>query len=267
MDELIAEFKALVDQLPNEGGLATSIGLLLQQMEARSAKLLKLCAIPHQFDLAILNILAPDLDTAEAEKKYIEFSELSLVKKSQEGLALHDEARAYLFSEWLKPQNVLEFTAVNARLSTYFEQCMAGASSEALENLEPRWMFHLLGAKQAEGFREFERLFRKMHYQFRLSQCQSLVQLVHEYDPILEMQYARQLAYQEGKLAIDLYHLDSAEKLFTRILDDNDSDPELKIKSYNRLGIVYAMQRYWSAAIDSYQKALQLANIIGYPRI
>lgn len=126
-------------------------------------------------------------------------------------------------------------------------------------------MFHLVGAEQARGFVEFEQLFRQMRHQFRLSECENLISLMHEYDAILLPTYLVRLAYHEGKLAADRCQWARAEQLFKHVLsheslEPESLEPELRVKAYNRLGIVYAEQRNWQAAVDFSQKALQLAG-------
>ena len=56
MQNLFEEFQHLINQLP-EDTPGASVELLLMQMEPTQSKLLKLCAIPHQFNLYICNHL------------------------------------------------------------------------------------------------------------------------------------------------------------------------------------------------------------------
>ncbi len=259
MDELLEEFQHLIDRLPG-GTLAGGIELLLQQLEPDRAEQLKLCGIPHQFDPFILQALVPGLDSLQAEARCVEFSRLSIIIAHPEGLAIHDEARHHVFNDWLRAQHAPGFVVASARLVEYFDRMALEASGEALENIERRRMFHLVGAEQARGFVEFEQLFRQMRYQFRLNECESLINLMHEYDAILLPTYRVRLAYHEGKLAADRCQWARAEQLFKHVLSHGSLEPELRVKAYNRLGIVYAEQRNWQGAVDFSQKALQLAG-------
>src|SRR5262249_42508547 len=149
------------------------------------ARHFRFCAIPHQFNVDILQILVPALGLDQARERIAGFAELSIVFRSEEGWAMHDDARHYLFDQWLKPDRTHEFRAASDRLAVYFDKAAKEAQGAALENLQYQHMFHLLGANQNEGFAMFERLCRAARHQFRLSKCESLINLVHEYDQVL----------------------------------------------------------------------------------
>ena len=239
--------------------------MLLKQMEPENGELLRLCAIPHQFDINVLQTLLPDSDKAQAQILYEEFSNLSIIICSQSELTLHDEARLYLFNQWLKPENAAKFTAVSEKLVEYYNKRADDVSGVALEIIRRNQIFHLLGLNQAKGFIEFELFFNHMRYQFRLSECKTLIGLVHEYDSVLESKHAKWLTYHEGKLAIDLRQWSRAEQLFNEILENGELQPELRTKVYNRLGSINEKQRNWDKAMDFYQKALQLARTLANP--
>lgn len=266
MSELIGEFRRLLEQSSGDP-LQVSIELMLQQMAPSRAKQFRLCAIPHQFDPDIVRVLAPDLDAAQAEEICDEFAEFSIVMERQEGLVMHDEARRYLFSQWLRPENAAEFASASARLAEYFDQEGHKSSGEALEITQRRRMFHLLGIDQHQGFAEFERLCDETRNQFRLSEFESLIGLVHEYDKVLTRENADHLAYHEAELSIDHHQWSMAEKTLKRILDNDGLQSLLRTKVYSRLGYVYARQRNWHTAIDFYEKALRLAEntVVDHP--
>jgi tetratricopeptide (TPR) repeat protein len=261
MDEVLREFQQLLEQLP-KGDLASSLELLLYQLEPDSAEQLKLCAIPHQFNLDILPILVPELGTDQAQARCDEFAELAIITIDHDNLIIHDEARRYLFNQWLEPANRSTFIVASTKLVEYFDKHLTEVTDEQQEVIAHKRMFHLLGARPAAGFSEFERLFEQTHLQFRLSKCQSLINLVHEYDQILTPEQTAQLAYHEGILATDWYQWSRAEELFNQILANNNLPPKLHAQTYNRLGVVYAGQQAWQTAIDFQQKALQLANTL-----
>jgi len=60
MDKRLEEFQQLLNELSVKGKDAP-LELLLRQMDADQARCLRLCAIPHEFDMWILRALAPDL--------------------------------------------------------------------------------------------------------------------------------------------------------------------------------------------------------------
>ena len=157
MTDVLSEFKLLLAQeSPAERG--SSSETLLRLMPAATAKCFQLCAIPHEFNPPVLRVLEPDLDEAGAQARYDEFSQLSCVIAVPDGLALHDVTRAELFGDWLKPDRGQQFREANARLVAHYDGLVVAVSGTAREVLALQRMFHLLGADQEAGFRQFESL-------------------------------------------------------------------------------------------------------------
>ncbi|MGQ0444982.1 MAG: tetratricopeptide repeat protein [Beijerinckiaceae bacterium] len=255
----VAEFKRLLEALP-EGSRGGGVQLLLQQMEPQKARLLRLCAIPHQFDTVILQTMMPELEAAEARQRCAEFSRLSIVITGANQLALHDEARDYLFHGWLQPQSIDAFAQVNAALVEWFTRQSADAVGDRLEELQDQRMFHLLGCDQAAGFAEFDRLLVQARHAFRLSRCATLLRLANEYRTVLDPERTLWLDYHAGKLEADRRELDAARALFERMLSYPHTPAELRVKVTNRLGQVAAARRAWPEAIARYREALALAS-------
>ena len=266
MDKQLEEFQQLLNELSAKGPGA-GVDLLLRQMDAEQARCLRLCAIPHEFDESILRALAPDL-TQEQRREYCDaFSKLSLVVKSGESLAIHEESRRYLFDQWLGSERQAEFRSASARLSEYFGALSARLktetvteSSDVVERTLRERMFHLIGASRPEGLVEFERLCRQRREEMRLGQCETLIKLVHEYDRVLTPQEKAIVAYHEAKLAADRQQWKTAEELFNRVLATEGISTQLQVKTLCRLGMINDEQRQWAAAIDIFNKALETAD-------
>ena len=254
--QLFEDFKRMMEQLSPD---VTNPGLelLLQQMEPDDAQLFRLCGIPHQFNEKLIPILMPEASSDWAQQKCNEFAELSFVVPSSNGWQIHDTARNYLFNEWLKSEHLSEFALANSRLVEFIDDCIKNVTGYTFDFAQRARMFHLIGADQKAGIENFIRLFQEARHQFNLSECESLIKLVHEYDPILEQSPARILKYHEGKLAYDQRKWNQAEQLLREIIEDQGTTGELEIKVLNRLGMVHEARREWPAAIDIYQKALQ----------
>jgi tetratricopeptide (TPR) repeat protein len=260
MSELVARFQRLLAELPGRAP-GSSIDLLLHTMDPESAAQLRLCAIPHAFTPSVLQALVPGLDAARAEQQCRAFGALSMVVAGPDGLAMHDEARRYLFTQWFRPEVAGDFAAASSRLVAYFEQATA-ATDQALEIVHRRRMFHLLGIDQAKGFAEFERQCRRARREMRLSDCANLIRLAHEYDAVLAPEWATRLAYHEGKLASDLRDWTRARQLFDRVLSDATAPPDLRVKTLLRVGFIFCEERSWPAAIEHYQQALEIARTV-----
>lgn len=263
VDNLLADFQDVMTRLASEGP-GGSIELLLEEMEPESARHLRLCAIPHQFDPDILSALDPELDTKHAAAFCEEFGKLPVVTFNPDGMALHDKARRHLFQQWISPPVVPDFKTASQRLVNHFEGRLEKAAepSTAAALLRVNWIFHLLGADQPIGFAEFQKLCRIKRRQFELSACEQLINLVHEYDQVLLPLHASWLTYHEGKLAADRCQWKEAEALFKKVLEADDLEPHLKVMANNRLGMIRDENRDYPGAIEYYQKALDLAKKI-----
>jgi tetratricopeptide (TPR) repeat protein len=258
MADALFDLRKLIAELPKDVP-GSSVDLLLGQMETASSRVLRLCAIPHQFTPSIIQVLVPDLDAPQAELYYEAYSRLPMVLLRENDRAIHDEARAYLFHGWLKKENELEFVAASTRLAGYFRDRFESEQGEQRENLERQYMFHLFAADRAAGFREFERIWSEQYRQFRLGGCESMVKLLWEYGPILAADYRAWLTYFEAMLTTDLFNIPEAERKFKAILNDPvaSQDIDLRIRTLVRLGQVSSKKSDWRAAIGYLQKALQ----------
>lgn len=242
------------------GGDGDGVEFLLGQLDDDEARVVRLCAIPHQFAPELLAVLATDIDAERRAEIYEELADLSLVVKGDGGLALEEDAREYLFKQWLE-SGLEEFKAVSGRLAEYYGSGraeLAGAGQAEVEH-----MFHLVGASQDAGMDEFERLFVRRLGEYRTGECDYLVASVHEYDPVLTGPNRARLAYHEGSLAVGRGEWEEATKSLSYVAEDWDGDAELRAAAWDKLGTVYAAQRRWGYAIISYQRALQSLELDG----
>jgi len=266
MDKRLEEFQQLLNELAAKGSGGT-VDLLLQQMAQDEARRLRLCAIPHEFDMSILRTLAPELSEEQARKDFDAFSRLSLIAQRGESLAMHDEPRRYLFEQWLEAGRQNDFRLASNGLAEYFgaraTQLETEGGSERSDPVERAMrdrMFHLIGASRAEGLAEFERICRQRREEMRLGQCETLIKLVHEYDRVLNPLEKAIVAYHEGKLAADRQEWKTAEELFNRVLATEGVSTQVQVKTLCRLGIINDAQRRWAAAIDFFKKGLETAD-------
>jgi tetratricopeptide (TPR) repeat protein len=197
-----------------------------------AAVLLRRCAVPHEFDRALLQRLG-DLDEAEADARYAEFAELSLMELGETTLAVHERWRAPLWRWWLQQAQRDEFTALSERLVAWFT-LPANATGE--DPAARRRMFHLIGCRRDEGLQAFETLFRAARHRRRVSECSLLLRLAHEYDPLLAPGERARLDYQEGKLASDLRDWERALPLLRAVAAEAEADPRLRAHALVRVG-------------------------------
>ena len=284
MSDLIAELERLITERP-EDSLAASIDVLLRRMRASSARCLRLCAIPHQFDVETLKVLAPEMTDAEAEEEIKRLSKLSIVRVRGESrdyplslansetegdepvgifdLALSSAARRYLFNKWLKTEESRRvFKSASLGMVKYLEDQVAGAELDALDRIQFDRVFHLLGADQEKGFAEFEHLFCELRRRFRFNDCERLVKLAHEYDTTLTPARVAWLFYHQANLEWDRGRKDPAEDLLREVLTFEDTPFELQIRCIVQLSKIDIENRRWKTAIQQLKNALKLINVL-----
>jgi tetratricopeptide (TPR) repeat protein len=263
--DILAQFQQLIANVPTEAG-AGSTELLLQGLEPDEAQLLRRCAIPHQFSLPLLGVLSPDLSEQELRKHYEDFTHSPIITPSAEFLIMHDQSRRYLFRQWLEPERQTEFVAVSGRLAEFFMRKAEEAETNERESFQRRRMFHLIGFDQNRGVDHFEQLCRDRRKELRLTECECLIKLVHEYDQVLTPYNRIRVVYAEGKLAADLRDWDRAKALFES-MDDDSVPSEYHIKALNRLGAVHAELRKLDVAILYYDRGRNRAIKQGDPYV
>lgn len=250
----LAEFQRLLTGLPQ--GIGGGVELLLRELSPAGAEALRLAAVPHQFDQALLGVLDPGLAPDELPRLFDELGALSITIRAGADVAIHDEARAYLFSWWLAPERRTAFAAVSARLAAHFAGLEADSTGEARTVAGRARIFHLVGADQEAGFAAFEALCNEERLRYRLHACEALIRLMHEYDPALEPAKARRLDFHEAKLLLDLHRYDEAEALLFRLREAARQDPSLQARTLYRLGRLRQAQRRFDEASSFYAEAL-----------
>jgi tetratricopeptide (TPR) repeat protein len=257
----LEQFKQLLaGWLGSSAGAGASTELILAGLEPSLARCFRLCAIPHQFDRTILRVLLPEAAEEQAGEWVNSLSRLALVAVRGEELALHTTARSYLFGQWLA-RNDQEFRGANARLKAHFDVRASDSAGQAQADLWNQRMFHWIGADQDAGMGEFQRLCRQYRKAARMSDCATVIALAHEYDRVLTRPSHALLAYHEAKLAADRNDWDSAVQQLRQVLDNDEVSRELRMKAYNRLGLVYLAQRHWDDAIGALKSAEALAQL------
>jgi tetratricopeptide (TPR) repeat protein len=227
----LAAFRRLLETTTAPAG-ADSPELLTDSLVGSEAgALLRRCAVPHEFDRALLQHLG-GLDAAEAAERYAQFSELSVMQINDGALCVHERWRRSLWRWWLDDSRRAEFVALNETLVEWF----AARAEQGDATAARRRMFHLLGCRQDEGLRTFETMFRSARHLRHFSECSLLLRLVHEYDPLLRPGERAVLTYHEGKLASDLRDWDRSLALLHEVSDDDAAALGLRLSAQVRTG-------------------------------
>jgi tetratricopeptide (TPR) repeat protein len=225
----------------------------------QAGALLRCCAVPHQFDSALLAWMG-ELDSAAADALYTRFTELSLMQVDEATLSVHERWRAELWRWWLAPEQRTRFAALSERLVSWFTR-PADPSGE--DPWARRRMFHLLGCRHDEGMAEFDRLFRAARHRRRFSECVLLLGLVREYTPVLSASELALLDYHEGKIAIDLRQWERALPLLQAASQAPGAPPHLRVNAQVRMA--HAQRQLQQVALAEATLAAALAAVEANP--
>lgn len=260
MSELVARFAALLQQ--TDVTVGGSIDLVLAQLEPVAAELLRKCAITHQFNEETLRVLEPSLSADDAAERFEQFSRLSAVIATPDGLALHDRVRQHLFGMWIgSAEQGREFREVSARLVSWFaEQLALEIPANEKETLKRRRIFHLLAIDQNAGIANFESEFEAYRDRMRFTACLNLLRMVQEYETVLSGENQARVAYREAKLAFDRADLPEAARLYDLVRDIPHHNVMLRMKAWIGLGNTHDAKREWKKAVEAFTCALQLAE-------
>lgn len=218
--------------------------------------LLRRCAVPHEFDSALLQQISGS-SSAEADERYEQFAELSLMQVNDKTLSVHERWREPLWRWWLGDAQRDEFVTLSERLVEWFTTT---ANPVGEDPVARRRMFHLLGCRRAEGLQDFDQLFRTARHHRRFSECSLLLRLVHEYDPVLAPREQALLRYHEGKVAIDLRRWEGALPLLRAVAADPEADARLRANAEVRVGHALRQLGRTDDALALLEGALQRAT-------
>ncbi|WP_418317184.1 hypothetical protein [Piscinibacter sakaiensis] len=231
----LAAFRRLLEAASDEKTAADRpVQMTDRLLGAEAGRLLRRCAVPHEFDPPLLAWLG-ELDADAAEERYVQFTELAIVQINDDSLSVHERWRKPLWRWWLADAQREQFSAVSERLVEWFT---VPADPSGEDPAARRRMFHLIGCRRADGLAAFEQLFRTARHRRRLSECCLLLSLVHEYDPLLSAAELAMLRYHEGKLAGDQHNWEQALPLLQQVAADPAVEHVLQCKAEIRIAHV-----------------------------
>jgi tetratricopeptide (TPR) repeat protein len=224
----LAAFQRLLEGAATRRDVENPVVLTDALVGPELGAVLRRCAVPHEFDRRLLGRIGA-WGAAEAEQRFREFSELSIMQFVGDALSVHERWRQPLWNWWLGEEQRAQFVTLNELLAEWF-----GASGS--ETDQRRQMFHLIGCRQSEGVRMFETLCRRARYRRTFSECSLLIRLVKEYEPVLSAGERAVIAYHDGKLASDLRDWERALGLFRSVATEPAAGTELQVNALVRQG-------------------------------
>jgi tetratricopeptide (TPR) repeat protein len=261
--KLLTEFANLLNSR-TVGGNSSTVESFLSLLEPETAEVVRRSAIPHESNPRLLQILVPGFDSEKARKLCEQIASYSFVIPNGDGgFSFHDQTRQELFDWWLTRADATQFTRLSMALVAQFSGELAmrtESDGEVYETLLRKRMYHLVGADQAQGFKEFERLLSRARYQRRFSECATLIKLLRDYDAVLSDGNKAWLTYHEGKLAGDRNQGETAGRLFQEVLGMAEASALTKAAALMRLGNLKHRASSMEEAKCIYGRSLELAE-------
>jgi len=258
----------VVAAIPQENLIVTTFRSLLSEAGPRQAEVMRACAVPRWFDVAVLAVLRGREDGNERVLELLRG--YSFVRPLGAGrYAYQDEVRAALLDEWRALQPA-ELRALNGRLAAHFAGRAAAAdvdqerAPDAAIGVLPGgdwalWqreaLYHQLMLDPRAGMDLLRAEFDQAEASSRLADCEALIQTAQE-API-DANDRLWLSYLHARLDRLALRLAAAAEQLTTILARPDLDPALAARVRQTLGEVLAETGQWVGATALYRRSLQ----------
>jgi tetratricopeptide (TPR) repeat protein len=222
-DRTLEEFRRLLGTMPT--GPGAGIELLISQLSPEAAELLRVGAIPHSVDRRVAAVLRPDTPPEVLDRAVAELLKLSFVTSDGESGSLHDEARRYLFGQWIEARGTdaerwRQFTDTNARLAAHYAERRSTLAGQAKDVAERSEVFHRLAAGEPGAFERFRQVMDRERLSFRLESAEALLRVVDELRPLLDARERAWLGYWRARLLADQHRHEEAVEAFAALRAD-----------------------------------------------
>ncbi|HEX9370403.1 MAG TPA: tetratricopeptide repeat protein, partial [Roseiflexaceae bacterium] len=252
--------------IPQDNLIVATFRLLLAEAGPRQAEVMRACAVPRWFDVAVLAVLR---GRADGNERVLELLRgYSFVHPLGAGrFAYSDEVRAGLLEEW-RAERPAELRALHQRLAAHFASREAPIADQQRPpeamiaiRLGGDWalwqreaLYHQLMLDPRAGMDQLRAEFDQAEAESRLADCEALLQTALE-APIdaRDRLWLRYLRARLDRLAL---RLPAASEQLGAILTTPDLDPSLAAGARQTLGEVLAETGQWAGATALYRRSL-----------
>lgn len=254
----------IVENELSEVLITSTFRRLLAEAGPRQAEVMRACAVPRWFDLAVLELLR---GRADGNQRVLELlRSYSFVRPLGAGrFAYSAEVRAALLEEW-RAERPAELHALNRRLAAHFadravfaaerppspESAMMPGGDRALWQREA--LYHQLMLDPHAGLVQLRAEFDQAEADARRADCEALLQTALEAP--LDARDQLWLGYLRARLDRLALRLPAASEQLGVILATPDLDPALAAGARQTLGEVLAETGQWAEATTQYQRSL-----------
>lgn len=260
---MIAASTATADDSASGDLIVATFRRVLAEAGPRQAEVLRRCAIPRWWDLAVLGVLREGAEGGERVLALL--AGYSFVRPLGEGrYAFPEEVRGALLAEWWA-QRPEELRAISRRLAGDFERraaaAVAGQVTPAGMRPSGAWdlwrreaLYQRLVADPQAGLDLLRAEFDEAEATYRLADAEALLQLAGETPLTATGQlWLRSLRARLDRSAL---RLDDAAAGLDRLLAEPRLDPALAAEAGQTLGDVLAETGQWARAIELYGGSL-----------
>jgi hypothetical protein len=249
---------------PQDNLITSTFRRLLAEAGPRQAEVMRACAVPRWFDLAVLELLR---GRADGNQRVLELlRSYSFVRPLGAGrFAYSAEVRADLLEEW-RAERPAELGALNRRLAAHFagravfdaerqlapEHAMMSGGDQALSRREA--LYHQLMLDTHAGMEQLRAQFDQAEADARIADCEALLQIALEAP--LDARDQLWLRYLRARLDRLALRLPAANEQLGAILATPDLDPALAAGARQTLGAVLAETGQWVGATAVYRRSL-----------
>lgn len=249
-------------QTPAPGGgapdaFAWALDQLLAALPAVSARVVRLCAVPHWLDQDLLAALLSD--PGEVEPAFGVLQRLRIVSWETDGrFRIHDAARPHL-REQLQLTDPSNWRAANAAAWSFFRTRAAGADAESGAADAVEALYHQLVVDEPAALAELGRRFDEAVWNHQLGLAERYVRAAAEQGAILSPRGRQWTRYYEARLH-QLYNSeDGGEAVFAELARAN-SDPALAAAANLSLGRALIGRERWTEGIGHLHAAQKAAE-------
>jgi tetratricopeptide (TPR) repeat protein len=252
--------------IPQDNLIVATFQRLLAEAGPRQAEVVRACAVPRWFDLAVLELLR---GRADGNERVLELLRgYSFVRPLGVGrFAYSAEVRAALLEEW-RAERPAELRALHERLAAHFTGRGTPTADQprppaAMIAIQPGgdwalWqreaLYHQLMLDPHAGVNQLRAAFDQAEAESRLADCEALLQIALEVPLAARDQlWLRYLRARLDRLAL---RLPTAREQLGAILAMPDLDPALAAGARQTLGEVLAETGQWVGATALYRRSL-----------
>ncbi len=261
---LIAESnpKTLPEEPDKDQLLEILVEGILENAQAPIPETLRVAAIPHWFDAALLVDLLGT--TAGVDNRLADLQIYTFVQADERGhLRFARAVRRVLIREW--KQRPTEFRELNTRAAHHFDERAGQAEDPRVrEELERQAVGHWLVINERAGRDRLRTSFEKNEDRYWLADCELLLQRAEAVEDLSDLTQ-NWLRYLQGRLALARNDYESSPQEFNALLAKTDPGSELHALAGWSRGQVAAEQGEWADAIDRYENSLKYFQAQGDP--